>query len=57
MSASNPVSEARTGAVARAGARARIRRWPDESGLVIVFVVMIVAIGIPYPEFLSFGSI
>ena len=41
----------------RSAAAKRIRRWPEETGLVVVFVLMIPAIGIPHPEFLSFGSI
>jgi ribose transport system permease protein len=45
------VSEAKTGA-----ARS-VRRWPEETGLLIVFLLMVVAIGVPYPEFLGFGSI
>jgi ribose transport system permease protein len=45
------VSETKTSATARA------RRWPEETGLLIVFLLMIFAIGIPYPEFLGFGSI
>jgi ribose transport system permease protein len=45
------VSEAKTSAAAR------VRRWPEETGLLIVFLLMILAIGIPYPEFLGFGSI
>jgi ribose transport system permease protein len=57
MSVSNHVSEAKGGAVARTGASLRIRRWPEETGLIVVFLLMILAIGIPYPEFLSFGSI
>src|SRR5580658_769497 len=57
MSASNHVSEAKGAAVAHTGASLRIRRWPEETGLVVVFLLMILAIGIPYPEFLSFGSI
>jgi ribose transport system permease protein len=32
-------------------------RWLEDSGLVFVFVAMILAIGIPYPEFFSFGSV
>src|ERR1700723_4772089 len=32
-------------------------RWLEDSGLVIVFVLMILGIGIPHPEFFSFGSI
>jgi ribose transport system permease protein len=51
MSVSHLVGEAKTGAAAR------LRRWPEETGLVVVFLLMILAIGIPYPEFLSFGSI
>jgi ribose transport system permease protein len=45
------VSEAKTGAAAS------VRRWPEETGLLIVFLLMVVAIGVPYPEFLGFGSI
>jgi ribose transport system permease protein len=51
MSVSHLTGEAKTGAVAR------LRRWPEETGLVVVFLLMILAIGIPYPEFLSLGSI
>jgi ribose/xylose/arabinose/galactoside ABC-type transport system permease subunit len=36
---------------------ARIKWWPEDASLVAVFALMILAIGIPYPEFLSFGSI
>src|ERR1700684_2388701 len=32
-------------------------RWLEDSGLVFVFVAMILAIGIPHPEFFSFGSV
>ena len=42
---------------AHTAAAKRVRRWPEETGLVVVFLLMILAIGIPYPEFLSFGSI
>src|SRR5580658_8655058 len=45
------VSEAKTGAAAQ------VRRWPEETGLLVVFLLMVVAIGVPYPEFLGFGSI
>jgi ribose transport system permease protein len=45
------VSEAKTSAAAR------FRRWPEETGLLIVFLLMILAIGVPYPDFLDFGSI
>src|SRR3984957_16712638 len=57
MSASNLVGEAKTGVYMRSAAAKRTRRWPEETGLVVVFLLMILAIGIPYPEFLSFGSI
>ena len=57
MSASNLVREAKKGAAVRTAAVARLGRWPEETGLVVVFLLMILAIGIPYPEFLSFGSI
>jgi ribose transport system permease protein len=32
-------------------------RWLEDSGLVFVFIAMLLAIGIPYPEFFSFGSV
>jgi ribose transport system permease protein len=32
-------------------------RWSEDTGLIVVFVLMLLAIGIPYPEFFSFGSI
>ena len=51
MSASQFVSEAKQ------GVSARIKWWPEDAGLVIVFVLMVLAIGIPYPEFFSFGSL
>jgi ribose transport system permease protein len=57
MSASNLVGEAKKGAAVRTAAVARLGRWPEETGLVVVFLLMILAIGIPYPELLSFGSI
>ena len=57
MSASNLVGEAKTRVDMRSAAEKRVRRWPEETGLVVVFLLMILAIGIPYPEFLSFGSI
>jgi ribose transport system permease protein len=57
MSASNLVGEAKKGAAVRTAAVARLGRRPEETGLVVVFLLMILAIGIPYPEFLSFGSI
>jgi ribose transport system permease protein len=51
MSASHLVGEAKTDTAAR------IKWWPEDAGLVVVFALMILAIGIPYPEFFSFGSI
>ena len=51
MSASQLVSEAKR------GVSARLKWWPEDGGLVIVFVLMVLAIGIPYPEFFSFGSL
>jgi ribose transport system permease protein len=51
MSASQLVSEANP------GASGRLKWWPEDGGLVIVFVLMVLAIGIPYPEFFSFGSL
>src|SRR5580658_212233 len=51
MSASHFAGEAKTDAAAR------IKWWPEDAGLVVVFALMILAIGIPYPEFFSFGSI
>src|ERR1700747_1680729 len=51
MSTSHLAGEAKTGTAAR------IRWWPEDGGLFVVFALMILAIGIPHPEFLSFGSI
>jgi ribose transport system permease protein len=51
MSASQLVSEVKQ------GEPASIKWWPEDAGLLIVFVLMILAIGIPYPEFFSFGSV
>src|ERR1700677_489343 len=56
MSASNETSDSKAGAVAPELPRLRWR-WSEDTGLVIVFVLMILAIGIPHPEFFSFGSI
>src|SRR6476620_7289712 len=42
---------------AKTDTAARIKWWPEDAGLVVVFALMILAIGIPYPEFFSFGSI
>jgi ribose transport system permease protein len=51
MSASHLAGGAETDAAART-------RWlPDDAGLIVVFALMVLAIGIPYPEFFSFGSI
>ena len=51
MSALHLAGEAKTDTAAR------IKWWPEDAGLVVMFVLMILAIGIPYPEFFSFGSI
>ena len=51
MSALHLAGEAKTDTAAR------IKWWPEDAGLVVVFVLMVLAIGIPYPEFFSFGSI
>ena len=51
MSTSHLACETKTDAAAR------IKWWPEDAGLVVVFALMILAIGIPYPEFLSFGSL
>jgi ribose transport system permease protein len=51
MSAPQLVSEVKQ------GEPASIKWWPEDAGLLIVFVLMVLAIGIPYPEFFSFGSV
>jgi ribose transport system permease protein len=56
MSASSPADESRLPLIGRYVASLRWRRLED-SGLVVVFVAMILAIGIPHPEFFSFGSL
>jgi ribose transport system permease protein len=56
MSASNTASDAKPDAVPRQLPRVRFR-WSEDTGLVIVFLLMILGIGIPHPEFFSFGSI
>jgi ribose transport system permease protein len=55
MSASNP-AELRRPLIGRYVASLRWR-WLEDSGLIFVFVAMLLAIGIPYPEFFSFGSV
>jgi ribose transport system permease protein len=55
MSASNP-ADLRRPLIGRYIASLRWR-WLEDSGLVFVFVAMLLAIGIPYPEFFSFGSV
>src|SRR6202522_3725755 len=54
MSASNP-ADLRRPLIGRYVAGLRWR-WLEDSGLVFVFVAMLLAIGIPYPDFFSFGS-
>ena len=56
MSASNTASDAKPDAVPRPLPRLRLR-WSEDTGLIIVFLLMILGIGIPHPEFFSFGSI
>ena len=56
MSASNTASDAKPDAVPRQLPRLRWR-WSEDTGLIIVFLLMILGIGIPHPEFFSFGSI
>jgi ribose transport system permease protein len=51
MSALHLAGEAKTDTATR------IKWWPEDAGLVVVFLLMILAIGIPYPEFFSFGSV
>jgi ribose transport system permease protein len=55
MSASDP-ADVRRPLVGRYIASLRWR-WLEDSGLVFVFIAMLLAIGIPYPEFFSFGSV
>jgi len=56
MSTSNATGESKTGTMMRYAPGLRWR-WSEDTGLIVVFLLMILAIGIPYPEFFSFGSI
>lgn len=56
MSASNTAGDSNVNTVTHEPPRVRWR-WSEDTGLIIVFVLMILAIGIPHPEFFSFGSI
>jgi len=56
MSASNTTSDSKTVAGVRHLPLLRWR-WSEDTGLVLVFVLMLLVIGIPHPEFFSFGSI
>lgn len=56
MSVSDTVANQDAGAAKR-DARLLRWRWLEDSGLVVVFIAMLLAIGIPYPEFFSFGSV
>jgi ribose transport system permease protein len=56
MTASDTASDAKRHAVPRQLPWPRFR-WSEDTGLIIVFVLMVLAIGIPHPEFFSFGSI
>jgi ribose transport system permease protein len=56
MSASNAADESKVSFIGRY-VRGLHWRWSEDTGLIAVFLLMILAIGIPYPEFFSFGSI
>src|ERR1700735_3867681 len=56
MTASDTASEVKPHAVPRQLSPLRWR-WLEDTGLIVVFVLMVLAIGIPPPEFFSFGSI
>jgi ribose transport system permease protein len=56
MTASDTASDAKRHTVPRQLPWPRFR-WSEDTGLIIVFVLMVLAIGIPHPEFFSFGSI
>jgi ribose transport system permease protein len=56
MTASDTASDAKQDAVPRQLSWPRWR-WSEDTGLIIVFILMVLAIGIPHPEFFSFGSI
>src|SRR5271168_5602712 len=56
MTATDTASEVKPQAAPRQLPWPRFR-WSEDTGLIIVFVLMVLAIGIPHPEFFSFGSI
>ena len=56
MTASDTASEVKPHAVPRQLSPLRWR-WSEDTGLIFVFILMVLAIGIPHPEFFSFGSI
>jgi len=56
MTASDTASDTQRHAVPRQLPLLRWR-WSEDTGLIIVFILMVLAIGIPHPEFFSFGSI
>jgi ribose transport system permease protein len=56
MTASDAASDGKRLAVPRQLSMLRFR-WSEDTGLIIVFILMVLAIGIPHPEFFSFGSI
>jgi ribose transport system permease protein len=56
MTASDTASDAKRLAVPRQLSMLRFR-WSEDTGLIIVFILMVLAIGVPHPEFFSFGSI
>jgi ribose transport system permease protein len=56
MTATDTASEVKPQAAPRQFSPLRWR-WSEDTGLIIVFALMVLAIGIPHPEFFSFGSI
>jgi hypothetical protein len=56
MTASDTASDAKRLPVPRQLSPLRFR-WSEDTGLIVVFILMVLAIGIPHPEFFSFGSI
>ena len=56
MTVSDTASDGKRLAVPRQLSMLRFR-WSEDTGLIIVFILMVLAIGIPHPEFFSFGSI
>jgi len=55
MTASNAAHESKVALIGRYVPGLRWR-WSEDTGLIVVFLLMLLAIGIPYPDFFSFGS-